>query len=145
MSCLVILQSNTGNTRTFLEFLSKNSEQDLHVCEDFNCPPLSSFESIAFGTYTWGNGKIPSEIKQFVIDHHKELKDKKVLIFGSGSTIYPRFCGAVDGLLKICSDSKANIIRTVKFEQRFDESERDETDLYYLIDSIKHWSRPSTI
>ena len=136
MSSLLVLSSNTGNTRTFVDFICKHGTESIHICEDFNCN-ISDYDKIAFGSYTWGNGKIPSEMKEFLIDNHKDLKGKEVFIFGSGHSIYPNFCGAVDGISKICRDSGAIIKCSYKFEQRFIEEEYSPEELDNLASVIK--------
>lgn len=140
MGILLVLASQTGNTKTFVDFLQRHSEQNITVCSDFD-ESIKDYNQIAFGSYTWGDGKIPAKMKKYLIDHQEDLKDKEVLIFGSGNTIYPNFCRAVDSISKICKDCGANVIRTVKFEQRWNENERDEKDLRFLISDIKYWSR----
>lgn len=140
MGLLVVLASNTGNTRTFLEFLDKHSENNLHICDDFVCD-LHRYDRIAFGSYTWRNGKIPEKMKDFLIENHHALQGKEVFIFGSGNSIYPKFCGAVDGIAKICSDSGAIIKSTFKFEQRFDTEEYSGIELDKLIRDISYWSK----
>lgn len=139
MSALLILTSRTGNTRTFVEFFKRYSKVDIEVCSDFNVDP-DLYDRVAIGTYTWSNGKIPKQLKKYLIDNHQKLKDKKVFIFGSGLSVYPKFCGAVDGINKICADSKADVIGTFKFEQRFIEEEHSQEELEELVSIIKTWS-----
>lgn len=140
MGILLVLASQTGNTKTFVEFLQRHSEQNITVCSDFD-ESIKDYNQIAFGSYTWGDGKIPTKMKKYLIDHQHELAGKDVLVFGSGNSIYPNFCRAVDSIAKICHDCGANVIRTVKFEQRWNENERDETDLKFLIEDLRYWSR----
>jgi flavodoxin I len=140
MTCnvLVILASETGNTKTFLEFFQSNSQRTLQICEDFSRSPRG-FDRLAIGTYTWGNGKIPKRLKDYLIKHRHELADKKIFIFGSGNSVYPRFCAAVDGIEKIVSDCGASVKGTFKFEQRFNEHELNQAELEQLIMNIEHW------
>ncbi|UDY80689.1 flavodoxin domain-containing protein [Geobacillus phage GR1] len=136
---LLVISSKTGNTRTFVDFFKEHCSREVIVCEDYSAS-LKDYDKIAFGCYTWGNGKIPKQLKEFLIKNHHLLKDKEVFIFGSGNSIYPRFCGAVDGVSKICSDSGAKIVGTFKFEQRFNTLNFDKEEIDNLIEIIKEWS-----
>jgi flavodoxin I len=139
MSSLLVLNSNTGNTRTFLDFIVKHSTQKIEVCEDFSSS-VKDFDKIAFGTYTWKNGKIPDKMKNYLIENHRSLQGKEVFVFGSGNSVYQNFCGAVDGVRKICEVSSADIKGTFKFEQRFNENDFSKTEIEKLILAIRDWS-----
>lgn len=139
MKALLVLASNTGNTRTFVKFLDKHCDFDLVIDDEFTLSPLP-YDHIVFGSYTWGNGKIPKKMKQYLINHHKDLNEKNVFIFGSGISVYPHFCGAVDGIKKICSDSGSNVDGTYKFEQRFNEGDLTIKEKEKLISAIRKWS-----
>lgn len=79
---------------------------------------LDKSTKIIIGCYTWDAGKIPLHTKQFVIENRDELLDRDVLIYGTGWSIYERFCGAVDGISTILDDK----FPTIKYELRFDPS-----------------------
>lgn len=136
----IILASNTGNTRTFISFIQEHTKRDLQVIEDFN-NPFPNNNRLAIGSYTWGNGKIPKRLKEYLIENHLQLYGKEIFIFGSGNSVYPKFCGAVEGIKKICLDCGADVIAAFKFEQRFNQQKLTEQELYNLIGSIKYWSR----
>jgi len=101
---------------------------------------FDGFDKIFLASSTWGVGKIPSRIKKNVINNHKGLKGKEVFIFGSGNTIYPNFCRAVDSLKTICEDSGAKVIGTYKFEQRFVEKDVDKQELEEVKKIISNWN-----
>jgi len=136
---LLVINSMSGNTKTFVDFFKKHCSREVVICEDFS-KSIEEYDKIAFGSFTWGNGKIPKKMKQFLIDNHHLLKGKEVFVFGSGNSIYPKFCGAVDGIIKICSDSGAKIIGSFKFEQRFNEDDFSDQDIDNLIETIEKWS-----
>ncbi|WP_240316961.1 flavodoxin domain-containing protein [Bacillus sp. DM2] len=136
----IILASNTGNTRTFIPFIQEYAKRDLRVIEDFN-NPFPSCNSLAIGAYTWGNGKIPKRLKEYLIENHLQLHGREIFIFGSGNSVYPKFCGAVEGIKKICLDCGADVIAAFKFEQRFNPEKLTKLELNKLIGSIKYWSR----
>jgi flavodoxin I len=129
---LLVYVSKTGNTRTFADYLS--SKLSLHI-DDFDAD-ITNYDKIILGAYTWGNGKIPKDIKEFVIKNKDNFKGKKVYIFGSGYSIYPRFCGAVDGLAKIVTDCGADVQWKFKFEKRFIENEFQQDELDSLIKKL---------
>jgi flavodoxin I len=124
---LLIYTSKTGNTKTFADFVQKYNGV---IVGDYNTD-ITKYHKILIGTYTWADGKIPKDLKQFIIKNKDNWKDKEVFIFGSGNTIYPKFCGAVDGIETILEDCGADIIGTLKFEQRFKEED------YYIQDLVR--------
>lgn len=73
---------------------------------------------VIIGCYTWDTGRIPPQTKQFVIENRDALLQRNVLIYGTGWSIYERFCGAVDGISTILD----NKFPTIKYELRFDPS-----------------------
>lgn len=82
---------------------------------------LFSFDKVVIGSYTWGMGKIPLPMKQFVIDYRDSLLkfDKEnLIVYGSGWSNYEHFCGAVDGISTILD----NKYEKIKYELRFDPS-----------------------
>lgn len=137
---LLVLTSKTGNTKTFLNFLQNHLNKEIQVCEKFDVP-VKDYNYIIFGTYTWGNGKIPKRMKDYLIANHKDLKGKEVFIFGSGNSIYPHFCRAVDNVEKICLDSGAIVRGKFKFEQRFNEKEVPQVELEELSNILSNFGR----
>lgn len=77
----IILASNTGNTRTFIPFIQEYAKRDLQVIEDFN-NPFPSCNSLAIGAYTWGNGKIPKRLKEYLIETIYSRMEEKFLYLG---------------------------------------------------------------
>lgn len=138
MSVLLVVASNTGNTLTFVDFIKKHLKEEIILCTDFS-KPIENYEKIIFGTYTWGDGKIPKRMKDYLIENHRSLRNKKIFVYGSGNSIYPKFCGAVDGILKICSDCESNIIGSFKFEQRFIENSLLESEKDILIKQLEEF------
>lgn len=129
MDPLLVFTSMTGNTKTFVDFIQRNISVDV---SDTSIN-ITSQGKLIIGTYTWAGGKIPLELKDFLIRNKDQFKGKEIFIFGSGYSIYPKFCGAVDGVSKIVSDCGGIIVGTFKFEQRFIESEYSKKELEDLI------------
>lgn len=119
MKILAIVESLTGNTISFLDYL-KGVHGDIFDIMSPKDPNTSShledYDKILIGCYTWSHGKIPINTKRFVINNRDVLLSKDVLIFGSGWTVYEDFCGAVDNI-GIILDEK---FKKIKFELRFD-------------------------
>lgn len=123
MKILTIVESLTGNTMSFVEYIKENygDKVSIHVITpktpitDIN---WSEYDKVMLGCYTWDMGKIPKRTKKFTIENRDILLEQDLLIFGSGWTMYENFCGAVDGL-SIILDNK---FPTIKFELRFDSS-----------------------
>lgn len=139
MDALAVIGTISGNTLTFLDFFKKNSTLNTSVTREFDVSPLS-YSHIILGSYTWGNGKIPKKMKEYLIANHHLLEGKKVFIFGSGNSVYPRFCGAVDGMAIICKDSGAEVHGCYKFDQSFNEEDLSPEERENLISMIKQWS-----
>lgn len=137
MEPLLVYYSRTGNTTTFADFLKNKIK--LKSVEIRNNPHLiiGNYEKIILGCPTYNHGKIPTKFKLFLINNRDNFKDKEVIIFGSGLSIYPNFCSAVDGIEKIVSDCGAKVTKTFKFEQRFNEEEYDRDFISHIIDIIR--------
>lgn len=134
---LLVCYSKTGNTLTMLPFIKQHVEVD----EDFILSSsIKDYDHIFIGTYTWGDGKIPKKLKQYLIENKDYFKGKKVFVFGSGNSVYPKFCGAVDGIVKIVTDCGADLIGTFKFEQLFRHEECTKEEVDNLIRDLKSMS-----
>lgn len=106
--------SQGGNTHSVAQYIkTKLPHSEVDTSNDTY---FDFHDTVVLGAYTWGNGKIPKGFKEHVIKNGDNLKGKKVFIFGTGNSIYPSFCGAVDGLRKICSDLGAEVIEVIKIE-----------------------------
>lgn len=119
------------------QFNSNIEEYRFNIKEDVNID-ISPYDLIIVGTNTWGDGKIPTNCKRFVIDNALKCK-KDWIIFGTGNSIFAHFCGAVDGICKILKDTGNNIFYTFKYEQRFIEEDLDLEDkkiVNNIIDAI---------
>lgn len=134
MRVLVSYVSKSGNTETFVPFIQKHIKADEIVIDKCCSELFDSYDLILLGCYSWGSGKIPKDFKEYIISQKDSLRDKLVFVFGSGLSIYPKFCGSVDGVIKIVSDCEANVLGSFKFEQRFNEEEHD--DIKQIIQSL---------
>ncbi len=113
--------SKTGNTYMFMDYLKQFNHNITEYRYNIKDPvelDIEPYDLIIIGSNTWGNGKIPKNCKQFIIDNAVK-HNKKWIVFGTGNTIFEHFCGAVDGMCKILSDTDNEILETFKYEQRF--------------------------
>lgn len=131
--------SLTGNTLTAIDFIEKYLGRSMisHI-NNFNL--VSDYSTkIVIGTYTYGNGKIPKYLKEFLIRNQHNFKGKEVFIFGSGNSMYPHYNKAVDSVKKIIEDCGGKVIGTMKFEQRFSEDQFDQDELEKIKLTLKNF------
>ena len=119
------------------QFNSGIKEYRFNIKEDVDID-ISPYDLIIVGTNTWGDGKIPSNCKEFIINNAIKYK-KDWIVFGTGNSIFANFCGAVDGVNKILNDTGNNVLYTFKYEQRFIEEDLDCDDkekINKIVDTI---------
>lgn len=137
MKILLVVSSLTGNTKTFIDFIKRNTSKEVIICDDFSINP-DNYDSVILGTYSWGgDGRVPRKLKKYIQENSESLKRKNLFIYGSGNSIYPNFCGAVDRLTRYFLKYDTKVIGNFKFEQRFDESEFDESELKELKNKLQ--------
>jgi|SRR5699024_1668543 len=105
-SILICYCSYSGNTLEVAELLAeqakrKNIRFHFHEIEydylDFST--LKEYDYILLGAFTWGEGRTPDEVKDFVLDIG--YKPKHIAVFGTGETQFgDHYCRAVDKLSK---------------------------------------------
>ena len=58
---------------------------------------LAEYDAVVIGTYTWGDGEIPTEmIPLYEAFENQNVKHILTGVVGTGDRFYPHFCGAVD-------------------------------------------------
>lgn len=108
MNALVAYLSYSGNTKEVAEIIVsclKRSGLSVHLHRiDIDSPlEVSNYQYLFLGTFTWGNGSTPEEMKEFVLNIG--YKPRNIAIFGTGDTQFgdERFCKAVDKLVTFYS------------------------------------------
>lgn len=98
----IIYSSITGNTAELAGMLVEcMKEQGMNVRvfspEEFCRVKVDAFDAVLVGTYTWGSGEIPHEMRD-VYRHFEAAGSKHVVtaVFGTGDSFFAEFCGAVD-------------------------------------------------
>nr|WP_263327351.1 flavodoxin domain-containing protein [Neobacillus sp. Marseille-Q6967] len=102
MKIAIVYTSVTGNTKElagilYQIFLMKEVDISIYRIEEFQLSGLSQYDAVAVGTYTWGEGEIPQEMRPLY--HAFESLGKKEMVtavFGTGDSFYPNYCGAVE-------------------------------------------------
>ncbi|GIN22508.1 flavodoxin [Siminovitchia fordii] len=103
---IICYVSFSGNTREVAETIEEhlkniNFEVDLYWIGTGSIPDLSKYDLILIGTFTWGEGETPEEMKDFVLDIG--YKPSNVYVFGTGDTQFggdDLFCIAAEKLSK---------------------------------------------
>ena len=74
--------SKTGNTYMFMDYLKQFNNNiktyKFNIKDEVNFD-VSNYDLIIVGTNTWGDGKIPSNCKRFIIDN--ALKYRKIGLY----------------------------------------------------------------
>jgi len=120
---IIIYCSMTGNTEEMSEVIEagvieaglESVRKDVY---DASAAELLDYEGIIIGAYTWGDGDLPDEFLDFFEELEElDLSSKKAIVFGSGDTFYPNYCGAVDIIENKLRELGAKIVRdSLKFE-----------------------------
>ena len=122
----------SGNTCSFVNRVSRLSNCDIATPKNIHEYNLDDYNKILIGSPTYANGKMLPKIKNWVIENREELMNKDVLAFGSGITIYPHFCKAVDSISMILDDK---VKEKIKFELTYNPSHEvvNESKLYNFL------------
>lgn len=98
----IVYASATGNTQAAAEILQRICREtqvavSIFAINDFPLAELSRYDGVIVGTYTWGSGGIPKELRG-LFTAFEELRDTRLVtaVFGTGDSCYAEFCGAVD-------------------------------------------------
>jgi len=98
----IVYTSVTGNTENLAKLLAdafrkQSNDVFLYKIEVFNVEWVNQFDVFVIGTYTWGRGEIPNNMKA-LYQNFQTTKYPNLItgIFGTGDRFFPQFCGAVD-------------------------------------------------
>ncbi|AYP68319.1 flavodoxin [Bacillus phage vB_BcoS-136] len=116
---IICYLSYSGNTKEVAELVEKTLldnkiNVDMHRIGSGETPDLSLYDIIFIGTFTWGKGQTPDEMKDFVLD--VGYKPSNIAIFGTGDTQFggdDLFCNANNRLSKFYNSE----YDTLKIEQ----------------------------
>ncbi|MFE8699393.1 flavodoxin domain-containing protein [Cytobacillus sp. FJAT-54145] len=122
MKVAIIYTSVTGNTRDLVDTINQIFLRHSFNVEVFSVTQfpylnqLNRFDAIVVGTYTWGDGDVPMEMKElFHAFEKQDVKSVTTGIVGTGDSFYPKFCGAVDEFRDMLY-VQTNLAATLKIE-----------------------------
>lgn len=102
MKIAIVYSSRTGNTEELVNylyefFLIRFFNVELIQVDQFPPSRLTEYDAVVIGTYTWGDGQIPSEmLSLYEAFENQEVKHLLTGVVGTGDRFYSQFCGAVD-------------------------------------------------
>lgn len=102
MKLAIVYTSKTGHTEELVQFIrdlfiEKKIDVSLFRIEEFPILELPAFDGVIVGTYTWGDGDIPSEMHAlYYAFETADVRHVVTGVVGTGDSFYPHFCGAVD-------------------------------------------------
>lgn len=102
MRIAIVYASLSGNTeevaQALYETLSPRMDVDLLPVRQINADTCLDHDHVFFGSYTWGDGKLPAEMRKAL---RFLLKDSdhpftSASVFGTGDKQFVKYCRAVD-------------------------------------------------
>jgi len=106
LRALIVYISYSGNTEEVAELIGSELKRngarvDYYELEVSPPRDVSAYDYVFLGTFTWDYGKVPHEVKDFILD--VGYKPSNMAIFGTGDTQFggeEQYCQAVDKLVK---------------------------------------------
>lgn len=111
---LILYYSATGNTKASVDMFSDTLFDKVNTRHDTDSFNLNNYKYIVIATSTWGRG-VPPKPFFTLRDKLANLKDKYIVLIGSGRSDFEFFCGALDLLEHITKD-KNKILFKYKYE-----------------------------
>ncbi|MCH1624316.1 flavodoxin [Fredinandcohnia quinoae] len=114
---IIIYTSMSGNTEMMATAIADGIQKaglQVVVKDSFEAIPdeMLDYDGIMIGSYTWGEGEIPDEFLDFYEELDElDLSSKRCAVFGSCSSLYSHFGGAVDSLREKLVERGTDIIQ----------------------------------
>lgn len=148
MSKLVmIFASMSGNIEEMADHIAgaiREAGKEIEVIDIMDAPEasiLEEYDGILLGAYTWGDGDLPDDFLDFYDEMDNiDLTGKKAAVFGSGDTAYPKYCKAVDILVKKLKERGAEVVLEGLKVELTPEDEDVEQCLHFGVDFVNHLS-----
>ncbi len=118
---LILYHSMSGNTKALAELIHKyivDMGHNASICNIHSIDEVGSCKHIIIGTFTWGEGELPSDFRNFLRWMLKEndFDLPNFSVFGTGDTQWRHFCRAVDETEYHIS-KKSKVLNKLKIEQ----------------------------
>ncbi|EMR06110.1 Flavodoxin [Bhargavaea cecembensis DSE10] len=97
MNILIAYATYSGNTKEAAELIADCLEEaghavGFHWIGGEPVPDVSGYDALILGSFTWAEGSVPEEVKDFILD--VGYKPPNTFIFGTGDTQFGLFCRA---------------------------------------------------
>lgn len=102
MNVAIIYTTISGNTEEVAKIIANEIEQNGGKCDLLLAGHVSvclkDYDIVLFGSYTWGDGKLPAamrkQLKSLLVENKPTFN--RAATFGTGDTQYYFYCRAVD-------------------------------------------------
>lgn len=138
--------SMSGNTEDMANILKETllecgCEVDVFDLETIDVLSLKSYDCIFFGAYTWGDGDLPYEVEEF-FDHLNKinLNGVKAACFGSGDTLYPKFCMAVEIMATTLKEQSCDVFEEKLKIELSPEADEEVDECRQFAKSVYQWA-----
>lgn len=112
----ILYYSFSGNTKYMVEQIDTEGFDLIPINhKTISRIDITNYETLVIATSTLGNGEIPPIFKR-LIPQFVSLENKNIALFGSGNSIYPYYCGALD-VFEDFLKRKNKILFKFKFEE----------------------------
>ena len=99
---LLLYTSLSGNTKKITDLIEAQLVNEGIIVikqntKQFNLEDINLYKTIIIGSYTWGEGILPSTLHSFYQELDRiDIAQKTFAVFGSGDSSHHLFCAAVD-------------------------------------------------
>ncbi|WP_066054262.1 flavodoxin [Robertmurraya korlensis] len=139
----VSMSGNTEDMANILKetLLQSGCEVDLLNLETVDVHALKDYDCIFLGAYTWGDGDLPYEVEEFFEElRHLNLEGVKAACFGSGDTLYPKFCMAVDIIETTLQEQGCDVYKDKLKIELSPESDKEVDECRQFAKSVYQWA-----
>jgi len=103
MRAAIVYASMSGNTEEAAELVARTCEEaglrtKLFLADEVTKRSLAGFDIVYFGSYTWGDGELPEEMRDCLRLLLKDTPNRveQAPVFGTGDKMFVKYCRAVD-------------------------------------------------
>lgn len=103
MKAAIVYASLSGNTEEVAELVAKTCsemgiEPTMLFADEVTTYQLMPYDIVYFGSYTWGDGQLPDDMRDCLRTVLKESSYAipQAAVFGTGDKMFVKYCRAVD-------------------------------------------------